>query len=381
MHTVEVYPYHTSRVFALVPIALAVLCTSACSRKAEASLSEASPTVAVVRAERGDLSDAMTLQAEIHPYQDIMVHAKVAGFVKTISVDIGDRVKAGSAIATLEVPEASDELARSKAVEERAKADEKIARLSYERLVSVNKSQPNLVAQQDIDDAEAKAGAAAAAYDSAKADADRDQTLVDYTVITAPFDGIITKRFADPGALVQAGTSSSTQAMPLVELAQDSRLRIWFPVPEAETPQVKIGQAVTVRVAALGQSIEGHIVRTSGMIDHSTRTMTTEVDVENPNGLLTPGMYASIDLPLLRAKSVVEIPLQAVTGEVDPKVWVVNASNHVEERSVSLGIRTADKVEVKTGIVAGDQVIVGDRSTLEAGLLVNPKVVDIALKP
>ncbi len=351
----------------------ALLC--ACHREAATPVT-ASRVVSVAKAIRTQLADTMTMPAEFEPYQDILMHGKVSGYINAINVDIGDRVKAGDLIATVEVPELHDQFDAAVAMQKKTEADFQIARLNHHRLSGVNKTQPGLVAQQDLDDAEAKENAAAASFSSAKADADRYRAMVAYTQITAPFSGVITKRFVDLGSLVQAGTSSNSG--PIVELAEDDRLRLRFPVPEAETPGLKIGQAVQIHVDALERNFIGKIVRTANDIDRSTRTMTTEVDVENPDGRLKSGMYASIVMALHQTEDVVAIPLQALSSGDKPVVMLVNRQGKLEERPVSVGLRTADQAEIKTGLVEGDRVVMGDRGGLRTGDTVSVKEMDVA---
>jgi RND family efflux transporter MFP subunit len=331
-------------------------------------------TVAVARTERTRLSNSMTFQGEFYPFQDVMIHAKVSGYVNPIRVDIGDRVKAGELLATLEVPELKDQLEGADASARRAEAEHAIAHLNYQRLVDVNKSQPNLVAQQDLDDAQAKDSATEAAQATAKAEADRYKTLSDYTRVLAPFDGVITKRFVDNGALVEAGTSSNTG--PVVELAQSDLLRLRFPVPEAETPLVHVGGDVGIDVDALHRVFAGKIARDSWDIDRSTRTMIVEADVPNSEGAFKAGMYASVTLSVQDAEGVLAIPLQALSAGDAPTVLVVDKDNKVEARGVVVGMRTASLAEIRSGLSEGDLVVVGDRSGLDPGSVVSPKLVD-----
>lgn len=331
------------------------------------------PTVAVVKAVRTQLSNTMTFQAEFYPFQDVLIHAKVSGYVNPIRVDIGDRVKAGELLATLEIPELKDQLAGAQASVKRAEVEHAIAHLNHQRLVDVNKSQPNLVAQQDLDDAEAKDSAAAAALATAKADANRLATLTDYTRVMAPFAGVITKRFVDNGTLVEAGTSSNTG--PIVELAQIDLLRLRFPIPEAETPLVRIGGAVAVAVDALHRVFDGKIARDSGDIDRSTRTMLVEVDVPNPENAFKPGMYASVTLSIQNADGVLAVPLGALSAGDLPSVLVIDGNDTVEARTVVVGMRTASLAEIKSGLSEGEFVVVGDRSGLTPGTAVSPKAI------
>jgi RND family efflux transporter MFP subunit len=331
-------------------------------------------TVAVARTERTRLSNSMTLQGEFYPFQDVMIHAKVSGYVNPIRVDIGDRVKAGELLATLEVPELKDQLEGADASARRAEAEHAIAHLNYQRLVDVNKSQPNLVAQQDLDDANAKDSATEAAQATANAEADRFKTLSDYTRVLAPFDGVITKRFVDNGTLVEAGTSSNTG--PVVELAQSDMLRLRFPVPEAETPLVHVGGDVGVAVDALHRVFTGKIARDSWDIDRSTRTMIVEVEVPNPEGAFKAGMYASVTLSVRDAEGVLAVPLQALSAGDAPTVLVVGKDDRIEERGVVVGMRTASLAEIRSGLSEGDLVVIGDRSGLDPGAVVSPKLVD-----
>ena len=350
-----------------------------------------SKVVAVVRAVRENLQTDVTLQAEFIPYQDIMVHAKVSGYVSMIKVDIGDRVKQGELLATLEIPELQDNINKAKASLsateqeiDKAQADYSNLDQIYQRLADVAKAHPNLVAQQDLDTAKSKEvgalgalGAAQQHRDEAQAELGRLNTLAAYENITAPFDGIITKRFADLGSLIQAGTSSDTQSLPLVQLAQDSLLRLRFPVPEAQTPFIENGRKVEITVPALDRTFIGTIIRYAWLINRSTRTMTTEVDVENPQGVIKAGMYAYVKLPRRVANQALAVPLQALPIGDSPTVMVLAKDGRLEERKVKVGIRTADKAEIVSGLEEGDPVVVGNRAGLDAGEKVKPKFVDL----
>jgi len=254
----------------------------------------------------------------------------------------------------------------------------------------VVKLHPNLVAQQEIDDAQARDRVAEAqiSTDEAARAATKEQleesianegkikTLLAYSRITAPFDGVVTKRFADTGAMIQAGTASNTQAMPLVQLSQNDRLRLVLPVPESVVPRIHIGAPVEVEVQSLGKGIQGKVSRFAREVDMSTRTMETEVDVPNPELILMPGMYAAAVLNLDRRDNVLSLPVQAVSGSgKNATVFLVNGEKRIEERRVSLGIDTPTKMEVVSGLKENDLVILGGRSALRVGQLVEPKLV------
>ena|ERR1700751_3605625 len=348
-------------------------------------------TVPVAKVGREDLTKEISLYAEFRPYQEIMVHAKVSGYVQFIGVDIGDHVRTGEPLAKLEVPELNDDvnrasaaLAKSREDVIRAEAKYRDAHLAYQRLLEVAKAHPTLVAQQDLDVAKDKDGAMEGALGSARhnvqvlqAEYGRMQTMVDYATITAPFDGIITKRYADTGALIQAGTASDTQSMPLVELAQDNLLRLDFPVPESAVPAIHVGVPVEVTVDALNETFPGKITRYSGRIDVSTRKMTTEVKVPNPDGRLTPGMYATVRLKLEQSKNALTVPLQAVSLGQKPTVVVLDGDQHLEQRNVTLGLQTANKVEIRSGLAENELVVVGNRTGIQFGQKATGKLIDV----
>jgi RND family efflux transporter MFP subunit len=355
----------------------------------------------VVKASLGDLSRDIVLTAEFKPFQSIDVMAKVAGYVKSINVDVGSRVQPGQLLATLEIPEMADDLARAKATLERSQAEvarardelqraqsvRDIAHLSYTRLANVSKARPGLVAQQEIDDAQSKDLVAEAQIASARsslaaaeqqvrvsdAELARVNTMFSYTRVTAPFAGVITRRYADTGSMIQAGTASDKQALPLVELAENTLLRLILPVPESAVATVHVGQQVDVRVPALKRNFTGKVSRFADSLALDTRTMHTEVDVPNPDWLLIPGMYAEVNLGLERRDHVLTIPVTAVH---DGRVFAVSADNRVEIRTIETGLQTADKVEVRSGVKEGELVVVGSPSGLQAGAVVQPKLAE-----
>jgi RND family efflux transporter MFP subunit len=191
----------------------------------------------------------------------------------------------------------------------------------------------------------------------------------------------VTARTANLGTLMQAGTSSSTQAMPLVKLSQDDLYRLVIPVPESSVRYIQIGKPVEVRVPALNQSFPGKVARSSLDVQEGTRTMHTEVDVPNPKRLLMPGMYAETTLTLEAKENVLAVPLEAVNHEGDTTtVDVVNSAGTVDVRTVTVGLETSTDAEIVSGLEEGDQVIVSDRSGLKAGQAVNAKAVKM-LRP
>ena len=389
----------------LASTVLLVSCSSDAAKSGPGAA--AAPTVAAARVRRGDLARALAVTAEFRPYQEIDVHAKVAGYVKRIYVDVGDRVKAGQLIAILEIPELQDEvqtaeasvgksqeeIRRAQADLERAKSAHEVAHVAYSRLADVSKTRPGLVAQQEIDDAlgrdrvaEAQVATARASLSAAEqqlrvAQADREKvrTLFAYAQIKAPFTGVVTKRYADTGSMIQTGISSQTQSMPLVTLAQENLLRLVIPVPESAISKIRLGSPVEVSVSTLGKKFQGRVARFADQLDMATRTMHTEVDVPNPTGELVPGMYASASLVLNDERNALSVPVQALTRTEDrASVLLINKQNKLEERSVQIGIETPDQVEILSGLNEGDFVVVGNQSQLQPGMAVQPKIISSA---
>jgi RND family efflux transporter MFP subunit len=387
-----------------IVVAVAAAAAAACSRSQAATPNAKAdrPVVAVARAVHADLHETLTIAAEFRPFQEIDVHAKVAGYLKQINVDVGDRVKAGQLLAVLEVPELQDEARQDEAtvqrsVEEvnraaadlaRAESAHDVAHLGATRLAGVLKARPNLVAQQDVDESAAKdrmaeaqtatARAALAAAEqqlaASKALASKTKTLLDYTRIVAPFPGVITHRYADTGAMIQAGIASQTQAMPLVKLSQTDRLRLTIAVPESAVAQIRVGAPVDVRVDAVKRTFAGVVARFAGKVNADTRTMETEVDVANADFALVPGMYAYASIALAGAKGVLAVPVQAIDRAEDKATVLVVARDAIERREVSTGIEAPDQVEITRGLNEGDLVVVGARSQLRPGMAVTPAV-------
>jgi RND family efflux transporter MFP subunit len=339
------------------------------------SAAPALPTVAVAKVDREDLYRKVTIPAEFRPYEEVELHAKVSGYVSEMKVDFGDRVKAGQLMATLEVPELHDELHNAMAAVQKAEADHTDADLIYTRLVAVNQQQPNLVAQQDLDTAQAKDGATAAAIVAAKAEVEKYQTLVSYTQITAPFDGVVTWRYADPGTLIQAGTASDT-ALPLVRVSDNYRLRLDFPVSVEYVKDIHVGDSVDVRVESLGgKSFTGAVSRFTQKVADNTRTMITEIEVPNPHLEIIPGMYATVVLKVEKRAQSLSIPIQASASGGTTKVLIVNTSQEIEERPVTLGLETPSRYEVVSGLQEGDLVMTGNPAQLKPGQKVETKVI------
>ncbi len=356
---------------------------------------------AVVAVTRGNLASSLTVAGQFQPYQQVDLHAKVSGYIRWIKVDIGDRVRQGEVLALLEVPELQNQVEGAQAEVRHSQSDITRAQsevvsaestysavhAEYTRLEEASKERPGLIAEQELDDARAKDLQAAAQVGVAKASLDamqqqlgvsratrsRLETMSGYEQIIAPFTGVVTKRYADTGSLIQAGQENNAQTLPVVQVAESDLLRLRMPVPESDVPYIQAGGDVQVKVNATGRTFTGKIIRFSRALDTNTRTMLTEVDVPNRDLSLSPGMYAETTIQLQQKNDALILPAQAVVQNGDQSyVLVVDATNHVEKRNVNLGIQTSNRVEITSGLQAGDNVIAAGQTGYQPGEVVSP---------
>jgi len=375
------------------------------AHKASANDAANAPAAAVVKVTRLNIADDLEIASEFLPFQEVDVYAKVSGYIHKLSVDVGAHVKQGQVLAVLEIPELQQQLQQDEASVRRSEQDLSRAReelnraqsaftvthLTYTRLSDVQKSRPELVAQQEIDVAQGKDLDASASVSSqkaalasaeqglqvAKAALGKDQAMFDYARMTAPFDGVVTHIYAYTGALLPAGTASNKSDSGLCRLAQNDLLRLVIPVPERAVSNIHIGQSVAVDVSGIHKTFNGKIVRFSDQIDPATRTMHTEVDVTNPKYELVPGMYASVKMPLHSVANVLAVPIQAVqaAGLGKGAVLVVDRNNKIENRNVTLGMQSATDVEITSGLQENETVIFGSQGQFKTGEIVSPKIV------
>ncbi len=397
-------------VLSLFILAACAALAGGCAKPQKVDAAATAPTTGVVKVTRGNLGNELEIASEFLPYQEISVFAKVSGYIQKLYVDWGTHVKQGQLLAVLEIPELEQQIHQDEALIHKSESDVQraqeelsrsqseynVAHLNSTRLAGVQKTQPGLVAQQDIDVAQGKDVQAdaevSAAKDSlaaanqgllaAKAALDKDKAMFDYARITAPFDGVVTEIDAYKGALLPAGTSSnlsgsSSNKDSLCRLSQNDLLRLVIPVPERAVPDIHLGDTISVEVSSLNRTFPGKIVRFSDQIDTQTRTMHTEVQVPNPKYQLVPGMYASVRIPLHTVQNVLTLPVQAVqtASEGQGTVLIVNSQNKIETRSVTLGLQTANNVEIVSGVKEGELAVVGEQSQYRAGELVKPQIV------
>ncbi|MEQ2005149.1 MAG: efflux RND transporter periplasmic adaptor subunit, partial [Limisphaerales bacterium] len=215
----------------------------------------------------------------------------------------------------------------------------------------------------------------------AEAELHKLQAKAVFTKIVAPFDGVISKRYADAGDMVRGGLSPSAPAVPLVRLVHQDKLRLVFPVSSSFVAKVKAGDEVEVRVASLTKTFPGKVARITREVEANTRTMETQVDVVNADGSLYPGMYAAVAMKLDRKTGVLAVPLTALARGKKVTVFLIKSDNTLEEREVKLGLEAPDKAEVLAGLAEGDSVLVGSRSQVKPGQKVEPKLVKLEEAP
>jgi RND family efflux transporter MFP subunit len=355
----------------------------------------------VAAAQRGNISRVLTLAGQFQPYQVVDVHPKVSGYMARINVDIGDVVHQGQTLAMLQVPElkaqlqsatfsveqSKEEITRAQHEIDRAQATYSALHAQSERLRQAAAARPGLIAQQELDNAQAQDLSAQAQVDSAKAamaaakqhmgaataDEQGVDALENYTNVTAPIAGVVIWRYADTGALIQGGTNSNDQALPIVRLSQSSLLRLRVPVPEDDVQFVHVGDQLDVRVDAINRSFTGKIVRFTRNVDFETRTMETEIDVENKDLSIAPGMYANTLLELVDRNNVVTVPVDALVLKGNQQtIYVLDDSNRVHIHRVRVGLEGQKLAEIISGLNQGDRVVLGGQENYREGQRVDP---------
>jgi len=337
---------------ALLAALVAALAAGCGARPADPAPDPADPpTVTIVQPRRADATRTITLPGDVVGRYESALYAKVTGYLTRIGVDKGDWVHQGQVLAEIEVPELEQKLKRARALLE-------IRRVTAERLDGVWKTDHRLVAREDVDIADGE-------LQQAKADVEELETMVGYTRIVAPFDGVVTARYVDPGALIQAsgghdttGSQGKGSGLPVLRIADIGTLRVYVYVPEAETGVVRQGQPATLTLREFpGRVFTGKVARFATALDLSTRTMLTEVDLDNADHALYPGMYADVTLELERHPGAVQVPVGALGGPPgDRFVWVVEGGV-LAKRAVTAGLGGEDWVEVTRGLVGAEDLV------------------------
>lgn len=359
----------------VLPLAAALLAALGCERTAAGTPPTADDGAAPVLVEisrpaRGTIVRRLDVVVTLKPWEEAMLYAKASGFLKSIRVDRGDRVRKGELLAVLDIPEMQDEQVQNRAQAqqaeaevEKARAEVRLQEITLDRLRAVLAEEPGAVTKQEVDLASGKLDVARAALAAAtsrllvlRADLSRLETLMAYSRITAPFDGIITERFVDPGALVTAGTASKPS--PIAHIADASRLRAIMDVPETDVAQIREGSPGRIRVDALpGRVFEGMVSRFSRALDPATRTMRTEVPIANPEGVLAPGMFGRITLELERLENVLTLAPTHLHFDKDQSYVFVAADGRARRVNVVCGADDGNAIEVVSGLTGGEGVI------------------------
>jgi RND family efflux transporter MFP subunit len=312
----------------------------------------------------------ITLPASIEAIEKATLYAKVSGYVQWIKVDKGDQVKKGEVLAQLEVPEVEKEYqsaqaaaAESQADYERAEAEADLKQLTYQRTQGVRDSEPTVVSPQEVDVARAtsetasgNARLAKARVDKARAELGRLQVLSEFAKVTAPFDGVVTERFVDTGALIQAGANSSGTA--LVSVASIDQVRVYISVPEVDVSQVARGVAAKLRLDALpGKQFTGKVTRFADALDPQSRTMKTEIDLPNPGHGILPGMFGSVTLELATDPNAVFLSDQSVRQDSAGNKFVYTVENN-RLRKVAIQTGQDNGTETQVFGLRGEEPIV-----------------------
>ncbi len=331
-----------------------------CDRsKAKASSSTPVPNVQIVHLKPGEIVRRITLPGNLRAYQETMLYAKVPGYLKSIAVDRGDWVKANAVLAEIEAPEMLADVSKFE-------AEVGVAELEVKRVNEAIKKAPDLVMPQAVDAARGK-------YQIAKANLERIETLLGYSKIIAPFDGVITKRWVDVGAFIPAATSSSAaRSAAVVTLMDFSRVRIEVAMPEPEVPLVKKELPVKVAVEELvGLAFDGKITRFAYALDESTKTMTTEVEIPNPDHALRPGMYASCQIALEKKADAQLLPAEALITEKNKSFVFAFRDGKAARLAVKTGFDDGISVEILEGLKPNEAVIVAGEQAVADGQTVN----------
>ena len=303
-----------------------------------------------------------TLQGEVQS----PISARASGYLKRWTKDIGSRVEKGELLAEIETPEIAQQLSQAVAAREQASAGMALANSTVERWESLRKK--DVVSQQELDERRSGLVQARANVAAAEANVQRLRQLDAFKRVTAPFAGVITKRNVDVGDLIDAGSGTGRA---LFVLTQTDALRVYVNVPQAYAQLIKPGQAVTVTQAELrGQSFTGTVARTAGALDATTRTMQVEVALPNPKGVLLPGAYVQVALPMA-ASEVLRVPTNTLLFRADgSRVALVDGTGKVSLRVVQIGRNLGEEVELLGGVSASDRLVLNPTDSLADGDLV-----------
>jgi RND family efflux transporter MFP subunit len=323
------------------------------------------PTVSVIHATEGAAAQEIVLPGTIQPFTDAPIYARTTGYLRKWYADIGAHVRAGQLLADIDTPEVDRQLDQARADLATAEANAKLARTTAARYRDLIKT--NSVSQQDLDNANGGLEARETAIASERANVNRLEELHAFAKIEAPFDGVVTARNVDVGALITSGSG----ARELFHVASVQKLRVFVNVPEVYSRAATPGLTADLTLAEYpGRRFTGTLVRTSESIDVASRTLLTEIDVDNKSGELLAGSYAQVHMKLPSNEATTKLPVNALIfgAEGLQVAKVVNGKAMLS--SVTLGRDYGDSVEVLSGLTPADDVIVNPPDSLESGTVV-----------
>jgi RND family efflux transporter MFP subunit len=323
------------------------------------------PSVIAVHPKAGSAGGEVDLPGNTQAFTDTPIFARVSGYLKSWKVDIGTRVQSGQLLAEIDAPEVDQQLEQARADLKNAEANLQLAQITADRYRGLLVT--DAVSKQETDQAVSDLDSKQALVDSSRANVRRLEELQGFEHIYAPFDGVITARNTDVGALIQAG--NSVGARELFHMASLDKLRIFISVPEAYVAAVKFGAPVSLTFDALfpGETFSGTLVRSANAIDPSSRTMNVEVDIDNAAGRLLPGAYAFVHLQASASARAVTIPANTLLFRSEGLQVGVVRGNYVKLVQVVIGHDYGSSVEIVSGLVPNDAVIVDPSDSLEAG--------------
>ncbi|HZE43486.1 MAG TPA: efflux RND transporter periplasmic adaptor subunit [Steroidobacteraceae bacterium] len=320
-------------------IATLALLTACDHPQAQSAQSAQDPPaqVQITHLSAGPITRSIMLPAQVIAFQEATLYAKVSGYLKSIAVDKGDKVAAGAVLARLEIPE----LVAARAKQQ---AELKVAQAEYSRLQESLQKAPDLVVPEMVDQARGR-------FEIARASLDQSETLLGYATITAPFSGIITRRAVDPGALIQASS-------PILGLMDFSKVRLQIAVPEVEASRVTVGQPVLVTTDNLpGMHFDGKVTRFTYALDAASRTMLTEVMLDNPQLALRPGMLVTARMDIEHKEGARLMPVESLVMEKANAFAYTVDGNKAAKHPIKIGFKDGKNVEVLDGLAASDPVI------------------------
>jgi membrane fusion protein (multidrug efflux system) len=320
------------------------------------------PIVSTLRAVPGQSTLGLTLPAEVKPFVEAPIYARANGYVKKWMVDIGARVQAGQLLAEIDTPELNQELARSRAEVAQAEASLALAKTTATRWKELLKT--SSVSQQEVVEKEADLALKIATVDAAKASVHRLEDLQSFQHVTAPFAGVITSRSVDVGDLIAPGSTK-----PMFTLAELEKLRVFVHVPQSAARGIHAGETAELTIPELpGKLFPAKVVRTSGAMEAQSRTLLTELEVENSNQELLAGSYAQVHFPDLKLDAAITLPSNTLLFRAEgPQVGVVGPDNKVELRSIKIGRDFGQTYEVLSGVTADDRVIMNPFDSIVSG--------------